>query len=198
MSDRYHMSLPFWTSGLQYLTLVENVSRQIASEGNAWFLVREKGPISPQEYDNATMWSDHRIVIPLLFSLFHGLELLVKGFLLFDPEEQVKKEHNLCGLCARFKHRYPNATQINDFLDKFTCLSRMPEFLRHFLTENEIGVDKLYESLRYPSPDFQTIRLYSSLQYQQEEGSRFFSDLCQELQVVRRAIVRLGRSLRES
>ena len=193
--QRYDLALSFWTASFQYLMFAENVARETASQDNVWVMVRDfkEGPIGPEEYAEATRWSDHSVIIPLLFNLLHGIELLVKGFLLVDPAETVEKEHNICELCARFKAKYPEETTLNNFFDKYTNESCMPELLRRFLADNGLQVDGLYQALRYPSPDFSTMRRYSTLKYQGQKGTPFFTELCQDIHAVRIASVRLGR-----
>jgi hypothetical protein len=193
--QRYDIALSFWTASFQYLMLVENVARKTASQGNVWVMIHDfkEGPITPKEYAEGTRWSDHAIIIPLLFNLLHGIELLVKGFLLVDPAETVEREHNICELCARFKPKYSEETTLNNFFDKYTNEGCMPELLRRFLADNSLQVDGLYQALRYPSPDFLAMRHYSTLKYQGQEGTAFFTELCQDIRAVRIASVRLGR-----
>jgi hypothetical protein len=197
---RYDLALSFWRASLQYLILVENVSRETASQGNIHLMGRDfkvgqiTPEITPEEYADGTRWSDHTIIIPLLFNLLHGIELLVKGFILVDPSETVKMIHNIGELCARFKQKYPNQNIINNFLCKYTSENEMPELLRRFLMDNDIQVNILYKALRYPSDDFLTMRIYSSLKYQGEDGTPFFRQLSADISEVRLAAVRLGKS----
>lgn len=195
---RYDLALSFWTAAFQYLILVQNVSKETASQGNVSVMVRDfaDDPITTEEYAEATRWSDHTIIIPLIFNLLHGIELLTKGFILVDLAETIGKEHNICGLCKSFKQKYPDEATLTEFLDKYTSVDHMPELLRRFLEENGLQVEKLYQALRYPSPDFTTLRTYSSLKYQGEEGTSFFADLSVDIEKVRTAAVKLGRLLK--
>ena len=195
--ERYNIALSFWTAAFQYLILAQNVSQETASQGNVWVMVwdYEGGPITPEEYSKRTRWSDHTIIIPLLFNLLHGIELLLKGFILADPVETIEKQHNICELRERFKQKYPDQTTLNGFLDKYTSEDHMPELLRRFLADNGLQIENFYKALRYPSPDFKTLRVYSSLKYQGKEGTLFFTDLHEDIQTVRAAAVNLGRSL---
>jgi hypothetical protein len=196
--ERYDLALSFWTAAFQYLMLVENVARETASQGNVWVMNRDfkDGPITlEEEYMEGTRWSDHTIIIPLLFNLLHGMELLVKGFLLVDPAERIEKQHKICDLCQRFKAKYPEQSTLGDFFDKYTDENCMPELLRRFLADNNLRVDDLYQALRYPSPDFYAMRAYSSLKYQGEYGTPFFKELHNDIRAVRTASVNLGRLL---
>jgi hypothetical protein len=195
--DKYNLAFSFWTAAVQYLNLAENVAQETVSQGNVWVMSRDfqSGPITTEEYKEGTRWSDHRIIIPLLFNLLHGIEILVKGFILVDPNDSIQKDHKICALCERFKQKYPDESELIGFFNKYTTEERMPQLLRQFLEDNTLEVERLYQALRYPSPDFQICCKYSSLSFQGEEGTPFFSDLSVDINSARRAAVRLGRSL---
>ncbi len=177
--------------------LAENVSRETASHNNVWIMIKDfkAGPINPEEYEEATRWSDHTTIIPLLFNVLHGIELLVKGFLLVDPNESVEKLHNIVDLCKKFKKKYPEESRLQQFFDKYTDTKRMPDILKRFLTDNNLQINNLYQALRYPTPDFLMMRKYSSLKYHGEEGNLFFIELYRDIKNVRIAAVHLGRRL---
>ena len=186
MNDtRDDLALSFLTFSNQYLTLVENVARETVSQGNSWVIISdfvlEKG-----EYEKKTHWSDFSIIIPLLFNLFHGMELLLKGFILIDPLEDKKtKEHNIQSLCDCFKRKYPDQLILNSFFSKYTKRSLMPEILQQFLADNKLHIEKIYQELRYPSPPGNlTIRDYSSLKYRDKNGVLFFKDLADDIHLV--------------
>jgi hypothetical protein len=195
--ERYDIALSFWTASFQYLMLVENAAHEIVAHGNTWVMVKdfEDGPITPEEYAEATRWSDHTTIIPLLFNLIHGIELLIKGFILTDPGEDLKKSHDIIDLCSRFCRLFPSESVLNGFFQKYTCENAMPDILKRFLRDNRIDIRSMYQSLRYPSPDFQLMRNYSGLKYHGEKGVHVFSDLKTEILEVRKSAVALGRSI---
>jgi hypothetical protein len=197
IQERYTLALSFWTSALQYLRLVENVAKETVSHGNTWVLVRDysSGGITSEEYSQATRWSDHSIIIPLIFNLLHGIELLSKGFLLADPEEPVTKTHKISALRMRMAAQFPDENKINGFLSKYTEIREMPELLVRFLNANGLSVDQLYQALRYPSPDFVEAHDYAGLKYQGEPGTPFFKELAKDIEELRLAAIKLGRQL---
>ena len=197
---QYNIALSFWTASFQYLILVQNGAREIVSHDNTWLMVRdfEEGAITPEEYCEATRWSDHTVSIPLLFNLLHGIELLIKGFLIINSPDDMKKSHDIVDLCTRFYLAFPDETVLNSFFHKYTCEYAMPNILKRFLKDNSIDVKSLYQAMRYPSPDFKIMRVYSRLKYNGEEGVTFFSDLQSVIHEVRKATVTLGRSLEPS
>lgn len=196
-NDRYILALSFWTASFQYLHLVDNAAHETASSGNLWFMARDfsEGEITEEEYFNDTKWSDHRIIIPLLFNLLHGIELLVKGFILVDPSETIDKQHNIGDLCSRFRIKYPDQDTLNNFFERYTTDDHAPELLQRFRIDNGLSMNGLYQALRYPSPDFASMRIYASLKYKGESGTSFFSNLVNDIRKTRVAAVALGRAL---
>jgi hypothetical protein len=197
-ADIYKRALSFWTVSFQYLMLVENVARETVSAENPLGIIKEitQGPITPDEMDEVTKWSDHKIVIPILFNLYHGIELLVKGFLLVTPGIVVKPKHSVQRLCREFAAAYPNETGLNAFLKKYTEENQLPSLLRDFLKDNALTFSDLYQALRYPSDqDFVTMKRYVRLKYQGEQGVYFFRELQEDIKGIRPLAVLLGRSL---
>jgi hypothetical protein len=197
-SAEYDVALSFWTVSFQYLMLVENVAREIVSNLNPLGLTKlhSEGPITEDELVEATRWSDQSLVIPLLFNLYHGIELLVKGFLLITPGVQVKPQHSIQRLCRGFSAAYPNEIELNAFLKKYTEESQLPPLLRDFLRDNALTFADLYQALRYPiDQDFVDLKRYVRLKYKGQQGVHFFRELDEEIKSIRPLAVRLGRSL---
>ncbi len=196
--NQYDLAFSFWTVSFEYLMLVENVARETVTQSNTWLMTkdREDGKITADEYAEGTRWSDHALIIPLLFNLYHGIELLVKGFLLVAPGQNVKPKHSIGRLCRQFSRTYPNETELIDFFARFTDEQRLPALLANFLADNSLTLNDLYQAVRYPSDqDFQTLRKYIKLKYQGEKGLPFFQELVNDIKAIRVAAVRLGRSL---
>lgn len=198
---QYRVALSFWTVAFQYLMLVENVARETMSDKNPLGLTKDltNGPITENELLEATRWSDHTLIIPLLFNLYHGIELLVKGFLLIAPNVNVKPSHGIQSLCRQFSAAYPNEKELNAFFQKYTEESQLPPLLSEFLSDNTLTFDGLYQSLRYPSNrDFVDLNRYVRLKYRGQRGLTFFQELHDGVKSIRPLAVRLGRSLEAS
>lgn len=201
MNDRkrYSTAWSFWTLAAQYLFLVENAAHEIETKGNPYSLVKDyrDGEITSAEFTEKTQWSDHRIIMPLLFNLYHGLELMLKGFLLVHPEGDVEAKHSIQRLTQKFAELYPAEKDLQVFFRKYTALHEIPEILSEFLRSNGISIDQLYEALRYPvDRNFQRLKNYINLKYQGDAGVAFFRELWHDLSNARMPAVRLGRSMK--
>jgi hypothetical protein len=75
--QQYEKALSFWTAAFEYLMLVENVAHETVAQGNKHVII-DDGPsrISEEEYEERTKWSDHTLVVPLLFNLIMGSNFL--------------------------------------------------------------------------------------------------------------------------
>jgi len=195
--EAYDLGLAHWKVALQYLSLVEAASIQIARQKNSFGVVKDvsKGPVTDTELERKTRWSDHRMIIPLLFNLYHGIELLVKGYRAATSCE-LKPTHGIVQLCEEFIAAHPNEQVIALFLRKFTVEECLPEMLRAFLKANSLSIEQLYQAVRYPT-DTKFVRIwnYLDLQYNGDDGVAFFCDLSKNIRKMRRAAVRHGRSL---
>jgi hypothetical protein len=191
----YENALSFWTASFEYLMLAENVAKEIVAQGNNWIVV-EDYPIDENEYNERTKWSDHCIMVPLLFNFYHGTELLVKGFLLARGFKRIT--HDILKLRLLFSQEYPNEKDLNLFFKKYTDISSMPLVLKEFLTFNDLEFQDLYEALRYPSdPNFSVLNNYIRLRYRGRGGIEFFRELQGDILSARIAARKLGLVLEQ-
>lgn len=196
--EQYVKALSFWTLSFQYLTLVQNAARETVAHGNAHVIVRDgkDGFLSEKESDEKWRWSDHRIAVPVLFNLYHGLELLVKGFILARAPERLEAHHGIQEWVEQFALLFPDETDLCDRLRKYTQPGGLPDLIGRFLSDNQIQFGQLYEVLRYPTNrGFSNTKRYIELKYKGEDGVAFFRDLVSDLDDVRYASLRLGRVL---
>ena len=77
--EKFNLARHFLTLSETYFFLVRNVLEENVKQGNLHLVTLDK-EISEEEYDEMTKWSDFNI-FPILFNFYHGLELLMKGFL---------------------------------------------------------------------------------------------------------------------
>ena len=192
--EDYIKVLSFFTVSFQFFSLVQNALKETINQGNKWVLISDK-EISFEEYADKTSWSDHQVIIPILFNFYHGLELFIKSLLQFDPHFELKAKHSIEGLSSKFLKDNPKEKDLCNFLKKYTHIGQLPKILKDFLIDNNLTINKLYEALRYPTdPSFSIIRSYLPVKYKGEEGIEFFKSLLCDIEQARKAAVAYGRS----
>ena len=193
--DKLDIGLSFLTLSLKYLCLVENISHENIKQGNPHILVVDE-EISSEKYEEMTKWSDFNISIPFLFNLYHGLELLLKGFLFLRNDYIVRPNHNIEKLFKDFKKKYNKEKEIILILKKYLEINLMPDFLANCLKNNSIQINNLYEFLKYPT-DKKARKIYDyiDLKYKEEKGSEFFENLASDLNILVKAMVKLYKKI---
>jgi len=188
--DRCQEALGFWTIGLQYLHLVEAVIAEIIAQRNADIVVPDKEN-SWDQYERATRWSDHRLVIPVLFDFYHGIEVILKGFLVATGAPP-GANHKLSQLVAAFEQENPGHA-IGAITRKYIVQDHLPEVLASFCKTSRITIDDYYQALKYPQSTHGNVYQHYPLKYKGEEGVPFFKDLAKDIGEVVPKIVALGR-----
>lgn len=190
--DKCQDALGYWTIGLQYLHLVEAVITETVKQRNAHVVV-SKQEIHWDEYQRETRWSDHRLIIPVLFDFYHGIEIILKGFLVAagSPPET---NHKLSQLIATFEGHFPGHA-IGATARKYVAQDELPELLASFCKESGITIDDYYQALKYPQSTRGNVYEYYPLKYKGEDGVPFFEDLAKDIHDAVPKVVALGRSI---
>jgi hypothetical protein len=144
-----------------------------------------------KEYDEASYWSDHKLAIPLLFNLYHGIELILKGLLVLSEEES--KNHNLSDLLETTKKEHVNADFICH-IEKYLVKEKLPGILNNFFSDSGIEVDEWYQALKYPESNKGKKYEHLPLKYQEEEGALFCAELHENISLLRVSFVSYVRS----
>lgn len=185
-SPRAYLSL-----GEQFLRLSYETSIELVNSKNPHFVVSDK-PLRPGEYERRTRWSDHAVGIAALFNRFHGLELILKGFL--TARQSAPKHHCLTKLVEDFDRAYPNEalTQlVMDALNVFVPGSP----LARFFEDNELHIDQWYEALKYPELRDGTSIDHFGLKYGGEDTTPFWAGVAESVAQVQRRAIALANSL---
>ena len=185
-------ALGYWTIGLQYLHLVESVIAETIAQGNAHIVYSNKES-SWDEYDRDTRWSDHRIVIPLLFDFYHGIEVILKGFLVAAGSPP-KSSHKLSQLVAAFEEQTPGHA-IGATASKYIAQNQLPELLASFCRTSNITIDDYYQALKYPQSTHGSVYKHYPLKYKGVGGVAFFEGLARDIREIVPQVVTLGRSI---
>jgi len=185
----------FWTMGEKYWNLSKAVCESIIRAGNKYIQISDR-EIDPNEFIRKTKWNDVNMVIPLLFNFYHGVELMLKGFILFSEGNGTKLDHHISELYQKFKKHYPDQKELVTLFGRYVDKSQMPQLLCGFLDQNKLSVNRFYESLRYPLNNNLTQEYqYFVLKYQGPEGLQFYRSLKADVNKMTKLIVTLGRSL---
>ena len=198
MCTDYKRSMAFWITSFYYLKLVEAVADQMVIQGNPCVVISDN-PISPDDYEEQTKWSDHNISLPLLYDFYHGLELLLKGFvLLTDTAQNPKLDHKIEQLFDKFKTQFCNEIELIKILGKYISNNLNIEPLKSFFSNNNTTANMFYQALRYPyDVKFNEFR-HIDLKYRGSDGVRFYRELIDDIRRLRLLSVTLGRSFEQN
>jgi hypothetical protein len=179
---------------LNYLRFVRAALTESIKHENSWVRI-SSSPISEEEYDEQTKWSDFNIIIPLLFNFYHGLELLLKGFVLLKQAEDRRLDHDIEMLLTTFRSSYPDQSELGSILAKYIERSTSPDLLREFFDENRCSANRFYEVLRYPFDKKLASRFaHHCLKHRQRASLPFFKSMVADIDAICRCSVHLGRS----
>ena len=171
--------LGFWTVGLQYLHMVQAVANETCSQGNKHCIISDN-PISSEQYMEDTKWSDHNLVIPLLFNFYHGLEVIMKGFLTVK-HPNTRFSHKLTELLNELNIEY-GENKLYETVEKYINQDSLPEIISDFLTKSDLSIDLYYQSLKYSETTQGNQIYHHPLKYRGEEGVDFFKNLHDDIE----------------
>jgi len=110
-------------------------------------LVFSDHPLSNEELAKTYKYSSFNIILPTLFCLYQGLELLLKGFVNYKME--VKSTHDSEKFLKYFAALYRKETNVKRIFSEF--INEPKGFIRSYMVLNNIvTIKQLYESFRYP------------------------------------------------
>ena len=186
-------ALLFLTLGSKYLNLVHNVLGKTIESGNTHMVVSD-GNFSWEDYYQKTKWSDFFIIEPVLFCLYHGFELTIKGLILLVSDEAVESIHSISKLYSNLMALEKVPNDIKDIIGKYVD-PNSGHLVSNFLIENGKDIDGLYESLRYPADKkFQNLNSYFQLHYKEGEAIKEYEMILQDILNLQTAGTKLYRS----
>lgn len=200
--DRYAFGLPYWTMGEKYLHLARVVAEEVVKHKNE-FAIMTGMEISQAEafsqFEKITRWSDIYLIEPLLFDFYHGLELVLKGFVLdHSGTGRAKQMHHLTVLLKEFKTRFPRENELTTILGRYIEAGMLPDMLTDFLMTNAATVDDYHEVLRYPCRKRSSTHFnHFMLKYQGKKGLPFFRKLIKDTEIIMRDSVALSQHIKK-
>jgi hypothetical protein len=172
-----------------FFDLVEAVLQETIKQGNntqGFLSSKDDLSIIKKKYKDWTKWSDSRIIIPILFNFFHGIELFLKGskHLLNQP---VRVTHNLSYLYREFKTNYSDKTVLIKIFDYYIFPDCKCNILYKFYKENNLtDSSKFYEFFKYPYNNKFTLGLnYKDLRNNEKQGLDFFKQIITDIETIR-------------
>jgi HEPN domain-containing protein len=168
-TDYKKQSLHFLDLSHKYLQLSANLIGEMIKNENACVLVSNytKEVNIHKEHDKKTEYSDFNIMVPLLFNLYHGLELYIKGLMLLLGKKPELK-HSIDELLLDFEN---DPYELSKILAKYIELPTKISFIKAYCEINSINTShEFYMNLRYPSDRlFENPIEYYQLKYHGED-----------------------------
>lgn len=186
MQNNSVKALARWTISEKFLRLAEASCAQLVANGNKHVLVSE-GPI---DYEEATRWSDFSVGLPILFNFFHGIELLLKGFLVLAGRKPANR-HELTILLSEFE-RLHNGSQLAQSLARNIRDIDADSPLGKHLKTNSIKIDDWYQALKYPESTKGQPFSHFDLKYGGSETLSFWQELGESARQLREQAVKLS------
>lgn len=193
--EKHQKPLSYWRIGFQYLHLVEITTAETIRQGNTHVIITDirDGELTPEAYKKQTQWSDFEIILPVLFNFYHGIEVVLKGFLI-AADKPVHTNHKLSELINCFEQCYPE-NSIAQTIKKYIVREQLPTVLSNFCKESEISIDDYYQALKYPESKKGSAYFHKPLKYNGSNGIHFFKELHDDIATLQPQIVNLGRTV---
>ena len=181
----------YWVIGTHFLQLSENACNELVATSNRHFVVSDQ-PIDPAEYSELVKWSDHTVGVAVLFDFFHGIEVVLKGFISLG-KQSVPKTHRITALLGHFEEVY-GENAVGRLIGGWTRNLDEESPLGRFFQSNGIDVDNWYEALKYPELRAGQTIDHFHLKYAGPDGAEFWRALGQAARDIRVEAVRLARA----
>lgn len=168
-------ALLYWSMGQQFLNLSYCASNEIAKKNIISVITEDY--TTGDELDKYYQWTDINLGISTLFNFYHGIELMIKGFLFYNGEDA--KGHRFSKLLPKLE----NHSNSKDFIKSIeNYVSNIPtdSIISKFLSDNNIGIDIWYESLKYPELNNGKELAHYPLKYKGENGREFWEDIAKK------------------
>lgn len=184
--------LSYWQIGIQYLHLAQHGAGLIVENGNKMVVFSDK-EITEEIYEKETRWADHNIALPLLFNFYHGLEVLLKGFLLAKGMN-INHSHKLSELLHLFEEKFGTNEMSNTILN-YVEQDKLKEPLYAFFKKSSVTTDQFYQAMKYPESTKGNAFKYEELVEKGAEGVWFYKAFMKDIGLIRREAVKLGYSI---
>ena len=125
------------------------------------------------------------ISIPVLFNFYHGIELILKGYIIFSNNED-RTTHGISNLLEYISEQIGKDNEFIILLDKY--INPKENIISDFLTKNNINIDNWYQALKYPESNQRIKYNHFSLKYGGDRTIEFWQELSKDsLEIIRLA-----------
>lgn len=195
LNENPKAQIEYFKLSLQYLHLVSTVIEELVNQGNKQIIISDT-EISDEEFIDSIKWSAYNIIEPLLFNFYHGVELLLKGYLCETTNNNpLRVSHNIEKLLSLFKENFSDYNFTSQILSKYVSKNEsLLEPLSSFFISNKIDVSKYFEALKYPANRGDIIFYnYDILRNMDEHQIDFFINLKKDIESLQKECVNFYR-----
>lgn len=186
-STKENLAIAYASLMGQYFHLVRMVLGETVKQGNKWMISSSAEQMDWKEYANKTTWSDFQIILPVLFSLYHGIELSMKALLAINDHKI--SGHKLTEIYSEVRKVDDVSKQIFSLLSKYIELGAKSGILAEFTNTNNCSIDEYYDFLKYPTDkSFETINNYWPVKYKQEKALDTYNEIIADLRDLSREV----------
>lgn len=159
------MDIIWFKIGQQYLQVTLNIFDNIIKSNNSFTLILNED-FTEKDLYNHTRFNTSYVMLPMLFCLYQGIELMLKGFVCSKKLKNYR--HKTESILEDFKKIYPNETKLHELFDQL--INKPLEFIRQYRNINGItDIMQLYNSFRYPDSASKRYK-YQELYYPNNES----------------------------
>lgn len=175
----------------RYFQLSENCLIELINSENKYsissvYIENETEEQSFYKYKLRTKWSDFRIIEPILFNFYHGIELLLKGILILKGIE-IENKHNLDKLYILTEQNITDCKVLLRILKKY-CVQTKDDvnssIISKFFKLNKITPSKFYIILKYPFDNDKLFK-YDILHNEGKKGIEFAQQIVTDINLIR-------------
>lgn len=176
----------------QYIRASKNLIDGMLETGNPLAILSDN-EISDNELIEGLKNSSQSIILPALFCLYQGIELVIKGFV--NIKDNIKIRHDSAALLYKFLIFYPEEKELSALLNKF--VHSPIHFINQYKQSNNIEtIKEFYNSMRYPEQKNEKVHNYDSLMNPDNENFLpQLKELNNDITLLLRLSVKLFRKL---
>ncbi len=168
----------------QYIQASKNLIQGMLDKNNPQFIISDED-ITDDDFEKYLKYSSQKIILPALFCLYQGIELILKGFV--NMVQNNKGSHDAEKLCKEFSKYYVDETELQDLFNKF--IFTPVTFIEEYKAENNIKKTKdLYNSLRYPDSNAEDSMPINHMQLKYPNDDIFLSQVKELMRDVEKMI----------